>query len=189
MDSLHSHTSEGVLFCHSLIFWAPCTYGSHGKLKIMIIRFSMMNVYLHLTKMQVKDIHIITNCQGHYSPVSMFKGLLSREVLLIWLPGCESPEPDKKATFILELWLCAVHVWITSQVHTLKANSLGPWSACYRPLFGGLIPNTAPMYKARHAHKCLCTVLPKYSEIQVLPGITSCRLMKDNNQQLIWIVY
>ena len=25
----------------------------------------------------------------------------------------------------------------------------------------------------------------KYSKIQVLPGITSCRLMKDNNQQLI----
>ena len=36
------------------------------------------------------------------------------------------------------------------------------------------------MYKARHTHKCLCTVLPIYSKIQVLPGITSCRLMKDN---------
>ena len=35
-------------------------------------------------------------------------------------------------------------------------------------------------YKARHAHKRLYTVLPKYSKIQVLPGITSCRLMKDN---------
>ena len=35
-------------------------------------------------------------------------------------------------------------------------------------------------YKARHTHKCLCTVLPIYSEIQVLPGITSCRLMKYN---------
>ena len=41
------------------------------------------------------------------------------------------------------------------------------------------------VYKARHTHKCLCTVLPKYSKIQVLPGITSCRLMKYNNQQLI----
>ena len=40
-------------------------------------------------------------------------------------------------------------------------------------------------YKARHAHKCLCMVLPIYSKIQVLPGITSCRLMKYNNQQLI----
>ena len=29
-------------------------------------------------------------------------------------------------------------------------------------------------YKARHAHKCLRTVLPLYSKIQVLPGITSC---------------
>ena len=36
------------------------------------------------------------------------------------------------------------------------------------------------MYKARHTHKRLCTVLPIYSKIQVLPGITSCRLMKDN---------
>ena len=35
-------------------------------------------------------------------------------------------------------------------------------------------------YKARHAHKHLCTVLPIYSKIQVLPGITSCRLMKYN---------
>ena len=41
------------------------------------------------------------------------------------------------------------------------------------------------IYKARHAHKRLCMVLPKYSKIQVLPDITSCRLMKDNNQQLI----
>ena len=27
-------------------------------------------------------------------------------------------------------------------------------------------------------------VLPLYSKIQVLPGITSCRLMKDNKQQV-----
>ena len=47
------------------------------------------------------------------------------------------------------------------------------------------IPPRLPAYTARHAHKCLCTVLPIYSKIQVLPGITSSRLMKDNNQQLI----
>ena len=40
----------------------------------------------------------------------------------------------------------------------------------------------AHVYKARHAHKRLYTVLPKYSKIQVLPGITSCRLMKYNKQ-------
>ena len=40
------------------------------------------------------------------------------------------------------------------------------------------------LYKARHAHKCLYTVLPKYSKIQVLPGITSCRLMKYNKQAI-----
>ena len=27
-------------------------------------------------------------------------------------------------------------------------------------------------------------VLPKYSKIQVLPGITSCRLVKDNKQAI-----
>ena len=41
-----------------------------------------------------------------------------------------------------------------------------------------------PIYKARHAHKRLYTVLPKYSKIQVLPGITSCRLVKDNKQAI-----
>ena len=51
--------------------------------------------------------------------------------------------------------------------------------------------NTAPLqsplpsfYKARHAHKHLYMVLPKYSKIQVLPGITSCRLVKDNKQAI-----
>ena len=39
-------------------------------------------------------------------------------------------------------------------------------------------------YKARHAHKRLFTVLPKYSKIQALPGITSCRLVKDNKQTI-----
>ena len=39
-------------------------------------------------------------------------------------------------------------------------------------------------YKARYAHKRLYTVLPKYSKIQVLPGITSCRLVKDNKQAI-----
>ena len=39
-------------------------------------------------------------------------------------------------------------------------------------------------YKARHAHKRLYTVLPKYSKIQVLPDITSCRLVKDNKQAI-----
>ena len=40
------------------------------------------------------------------------------------------------------------------------------------------------IYKARHAHKRLYTVLPKYSKIQVLLGITSCRLMKYNKQAI-----
>ena len=44
--------------------------------------------------------------------------------------------------------------------------------------------NNLSKYKARHAHKRLYTVLPKYSKIQVLPGITSCRLVKDNKQAI-----
>ena len=40
------------------------------------------------------------------------------------------------------------------------------------------------IYKARYAHKRLYTVLPKYSKIQVLPGITSCRLVKNNKQAI-----
>ena len=44
--------------------------------------------------------------------------------------------------------------------------------------------NAQVWYKARHAHKRLYTVLPKYSKIQVLPGITSCRLVKDNKQAI-----
>ena len=47
-----------------------------------------------------------------------------------------------------------------------------------------LIDQIKAKYKARHAHKCLYTVLPKYSKIQVLPGITSCRLMKCNKQAI-----
>ena len=39
-------------------------------------------------------------------------------------------------------------------------------------------------YKARYAHKRLYTVLPKYSKIQALADITSCRLVKDNEQAI-----
>ena len=39
-------------------------------------------------------------------------------------------------------------------------------------------------YKARHAHQRLYMVLSKYSKIQVLPGIPSCRLMKYNKQAI-----
>ena len=47
-----------------------------------------------------------------------------------------------------------------------------------------LLDTGASKYKARYAHKHLYTVLPKYSKIQVLPGITSCRLVKDNKQAI-----
>ena len=47
-----------------------------------------------------------------------------------------------------------------------------------------LVVKKCRWYKARHTHKCLYTVLPKYSKIQVLSGITSCRLMRDNKQAI-----
>ena len=40
------------------------------------------------------------------------------------------------------------------------------------------------IYKATHTHKRLYMVLPKYAQIQALPGMTSCRLMKYNNQAI-----
>ena len=46
-------------------------------------------------------------------------------------------------------------------------------------------PQHLSIYKARHAHRRLRKVLPLYSKIQALPGITSCRLMRDNNSRLI----
>ena len=51
-------------------------------------------------------------------------------------------------------------------------------------MFGQNISFGCEYYKARHAHKRLYTVLPKYSKIQVLPGITSCRFVKDNKQAI-----
>ena len=53
---------------------------------------------------------------------------------------------------------------------------------CLLPLFKNIL--VASLYKARHAHKRSYTVLPKYSKIQVLPGITSYRLMKYNKQAI-----
>ena len=52
-----------------------------------------------------------------------------------------------------------------------------------RKQFSG-VSQSSSKYKTRHAHKRLYTVLPKYSKIQVLPGITSCRLMKYNKQAI-----
>ena len=54
----------------------------------------------------------------------------------------------------------------------------------YKNLYCKAHPRNQSKYKARHAHKRLYTVLPKYSKIQVLPGITSCRLVKDNKQAI-----
>ena len=52
------------------------------------------------------------------------------------------------------------------------------------PIFNTILLHGQYIYKARHTHKRLYTVLPKYSKIQVLPGITSCRLMKYNKQAI-----
>ena len=47
-----------------------------------------------------------------------------------------------------------------------------------------MLLNLLSSYRHRHTHKRLCTVLPLYRKIQFPPGITSCRLMKDNKQQV-----
>ena len=62
--------------------------------------------------------------------------------------------------------------------HTLRLAKESQKFLGITPFYG------SPTYKARHTHKHLYTVLPKYSKIQVLPGITSCRLMKDNKQAI-----
>ena len=64
----------------------------------------------------------------------------------------------------------------------LQVNVLVWWAAPHRNHL--LNVQTYCHYKARHAHKRLYTVLPKYSKIQVLPSITSCRLMKYNKQAI-----
>ena len=58
----------------------------------------------------------------------------------------------------------------------------GPKFSLFNAVFSEILDKRK--YKARHAHKRLYTVLPKYSKIQVLPGITSCRLVKDNKQAI-----
>ena len=73
------------------------------------------------------------------------------------------------------------HTPTRMQLPTASIAKSGFWSILYtRTTYNKL----HCMYKARHAHKRLYTVLPKYSKIQVLPGITSCRLVKDNKQAI-----
>ena len=67
-------------------------------------------------------------------------------------------------------------------VKTGLYNESGTKNCCRQVL--SAITLISGQYKARHAHKRLYTVLPKYSKIQVLPGITSCRLVKDNKQAI-----
>ena len=68
-------------------------------------------------------------------------------------------------------------IWVVGTI-TFNAKRSNPYSGvCSRYA-------VCSRYKARHAHKRLYTVLPKYSKIQVLPGITSCRLVKDNKQAI-----
>ena len=71
--------------------------------------------------------------------------------------------------------------WLVSINLTLRWSNLTSSEIIYFTL--GKV-KSLPLYKARHAHKRLYTVLPKYSKIQVPPGITSCRLVKDNKQAI-----
>ena len=72
--------------------------------------------------------------------------------------------------------ICVKGLWLVNSLNgdSMELKTWEKWCV------GGRVR----MYKARHAHKRLYTVLPKYSKIQVLPGITSCRLMKYNTQAI-----
>ena len=78
-----------------------------------------------------------------------------------------------------------------SRSHNSRGTDDHPWGATGETVASSTRRGTPfkkklqPKYKARHAHKCLCMVLSLYSKIQVLHGITSCRLMKHNNSKLI----
>ena len=69
-------------------------------------------------------------------------------------------------------------------IYFIKFQNKSDCSFFINTHFAMKIRNMLFNYKARHAHKRLYTVLPKYSKIQVLPGITSCRLMKYNKQAI-----
>ena len=45
------------------------------------------------------------------------------------------------------------------------------------------------LYLGRTVYKRLWACLALYSKIQVLPGITSCRLVKDNKQAIVCFVH
>ena len=69
-------------------------------------------------------------------------------------------------------WVANIHRW------------WWPWP---NALTGGSTKIVQHEYRQRHAHKHWCTILPLYSKIQVLSGITSCRLMEDNKLQVDFI--
>ena len=122
-----------------------------------------------------------------HSPILRTKGALGKPVILTCLSEqiCILTKFRSKGIFkAWRTWACRVP-WLlqvqfltkldetSKQISEFTSFSIESWVAkC--PQFD------KNLYKARHAHKHLCMVLPVYSKIQVLPGITSCRLMKDN---------
>ena len=99
-------------------------------------------------------------------------------VLYCTHPGpCPCPVPGPvQCEWAISRWRL-----VTDKINMYKAN-------CFRINISNELYNSPHdklwLYKARHAHKRLYTVLPKYSKIQVLPGITSCRLVKYNKQAI-----
>ena len=102
ISGLHSPVSEGALVLSYSYLSSTLHLGYVQCTKITVNGFATVNPYHELTKVQLKRILMITNHQRHCSPVSKFKGLvLSRKVLLVWLPGCKSGELDKTAYFYI----------------------------------------------------------------------------------------
>ena len=107
------------------------------------------------------------------------------------------PCPDRPSLIIHYVWLdftiylgrfCDMQnnpqrIFVAQAMNILSALTEQLMSSWNFFVFGSKFVNFL-YYKARHAHKRLYTVLPKYSKIQVLPGITSCRLMKYNKQAI-----
>ena len=71
--------------------------------------------------------------------------------------------------------------WPSAQIFT-TIIVVTPWVSS--PLLQLTMADPVKVMLVTHAHKCVCMVVPLYSKIQVLPGIISCRLMKDNKQQV-----
>ena len=86
-------------------------------------------------------------------------------------------------SIILSTVGCMMSLPVWSGIYLCRGRE-GVWSqrGVWSLLGGGY-------YKARHAHKRLYTVLPKYSKIQVLPDIDTMQTGHTNENKQFWPKY